>query len=126
MCRDPTAVKRILSGVELDSSTIAEVFWQRSWCKICFALLHIPAMWSDHERLLFMSTPRYLKESTSSSTESPGNRVCRFSIEGLFLESTMYLHLVGFNCRRCSSDQSLTVLMSDYTAEKSSGCNSGR
>ena len=77
-------------------------------------------MWSDQDRLFLMSTPRYLKVSTSSSTELPSDRVCPFCTGDFFLDRIMYLHFVGFNCRRCSSDQPLIILISDCTARKSS------
>ena len=57
---------------------------------------------------------------------APSDRVCPFCTGDFFLDRIMYLHFVGFNCRRCSSDQPFIILMSDCTVRKSSGCDIGR
>ena len=93
-------------------------------------LSHLAAYSGDvvGPRQIFLDehTEVYLKVSTSSNTELPSDRVCPFCTGDFFLDRIMYLHFGGFNCRRCSSDQPFTVLMSDCTVRKSSGCDIGR
>ena len=82
----------------------------------CFAFVQSSAIiWSDQERLLLTSTPKYLRIFTSSSSDPHRTKVERHRFGCLHISQIIDLHLYGLSCR---SDHSSTLVMSDWILDE--------